>query len=346
MVFSRPRLSRRASAAVSAGLRSSISSETIAAFVRWSQLETWLRQLVHLELSAAYGRKWIDALAPKLSNRAANDAANSYMLSPDDESLLSYSDMSDLFRLIEHPDHWPLFESSLLPLIRWRGLTDELRAIRNRIAHCRKPHHDDVARIELLLRNLEPGAKMALQSYYESIDNLDPSDTIAKTWLGKQPPWAHIRDHAERKYDTMFRMRFSRRPWGDGTTAIGTKGVLVHARWHIRDGYVFPHAVWPDLLDRGFDPQLIVHYVQDISTRVDIVFAAVDPHNEIADAIEGAFQAVLGGVQKYGEDDAYFKWADRAFELGPRCHVDDAFAHSDRLSLFSVFNANSPKRTT
>jgi HEPN superfamily Swt1-like protein len=317
----------------------------MAAFVRWSQIEIWLRQLVHLELAAAYGRRWIGALGPKLGGRAARNAANAYMLSPDEESLLAYGDVTDLFKVIEDPDHWPFFEPSLVPKVRWAGWTDELRAIRNRIAHCRRPHADDVGRLELFLRNLEPGASIALRAYDENFGDLRPDDSIAKSWLGEEPPWAHIRDHARGQYKTNFHVNFSRRPWAaTAKTATGTPGVLVHASWYVRDGFVFPHIVWPDLAQQGFDPALIVHYVQDSASHVQVVFSAVDSHEAVAEAIEYSFQAVLDGIERYRDNDSYGRWTDRAQELDPRCHINDAFAHSDRLSMFSVFNAESVKR--
>jgi hypothetical protein len=91
-------------------------------------------------------------------------------------------------------------------------------------------------------------------------------------------------------------------------------------------------------LQQGFDPALIVHYVQDISSHVQLVFSAVDDASAIADAIDAAFQAVLGGIHQYDNDD-FLNWNAGSDSLDPRCHIDDAFAHADRLEQFSLFGA-------
>jgi hypothetical protein len=197
-------LSPRATAAVKAGLRSGITSDAITAFVRWFQLETWLRQLVHLEMSAAHGRSWTAHLENKLLNRASRNTANAYMLSPDEESLLAYGDVADLFSLIE--DNWELFETALVTKVCWCGWADELRSIRNRVAHARRPHTDDVSRLEQILRNIESGAKVALKSYDDEIDCDVKPGSVAYTWLGESPPWDHIATHARKQYKTRFRV--------------------------------------------------------------------------------------------------------------------------------------------
>jgi Swt1-like HEPN len=342
MVFHyRPTLNRRGSATVAAGLRSGITSDSVAAFVRWWQIETWLRTLVHLELSAKYGTKWPAVLGLKFHTLAKKNTANAYMLSPDDDDLLSYGDITDLFKIIEDDQYWPLFEKSLVPKVRWIGWTDELRAIRNRVAHCRRPHSDDLDRLEQVLRNLERGAKATLRYYEESID-APASDAVAQRWLGKNPPWQHIRDHARGQYRTNFGVWYSKRPWADVTSSLtGTPGVLVHAQWSIRDGFVFPDVVWNDLKDQGLDLALVVHYVQDVDSRAKLVFAAVDDHDAVATAIETAFQAVIGNIERFDENESYHGWTANAGTLDPRCHIDDAFAHSDRLELFSIFNAGT-----
>jgi len=345
MVFDyRPSLNRRSSGTIAAGLRSGISSDAIAAFVRWWQIETWLRMLVHLELSAKYGRHWPAALGRKFHTTAQRNAANAYMLSPDDDDLLSYGDVAELFKIIEDDQYWPLFEKSLVPKVRWIGCADELRAIRNRIAHCRRPHLDDLDRLEQVLRNLEPGAKTTLQYYDQTIDP-PLSDVIAQEWLGEEPPWAHIRNHARGRYHTNFAMWHSKRPWAEVTGSLtGTPGVLIHAQWSIQDGFVYPDIVWSDLKDQGFDPALIIHYVQDVDSRVKLVFSAVDDPNTVAHAIENAFQAIIGNIERFDDNDNYMGWSSNADLLDPRCHIDDVVAHSDRLQLFSVFNAGTPPR--
>lgn len=323
-----------------AGLRGGMATDSIAAFVRWSQIEIWLRQLVHLEMSSAYGRQWHSHLSHNVQNRAALNARNAYMLSPDEDSLLAYGDVQDLFSLIE--DNWDLFSAYLVPKVRWCGWADELRGIRNRIAHSRRPHCDDVLRLEQILRNIEPGAKVALRSYDDTFDDVGDVTSLAASWKKGDPPWTHIARHARRQYHTSFNLMFSSRSWAKRTPSLlGAPGILVHAKWTVREGYLKPCDVWPDILQQGFDPGLIVHYVQDLGESVALVFSGMDNPTDIANAIELSFQAVLGNIIRYDDDDDDREWDDGIENLDPRCHIGDAFAHSDRLSLFSVFNAEA-----
>jgi hypothetical protein len=87
------------------------------------------------------------------------------MPSPDAENLLAYTDTGTLLRLIAIPETWPLVEPSLLPRVRWDGLVDVLGDLRIRNAHLRRPHSDDLARLEQALRDLEPGAQRALSAF-------------------------------------------------------------------------------------------------------------------------------------------------------------------------------------
>jgi Swt1-like HEPN len=155
-------------------LEHGVPARSLAVAARWWQLETWLRQLVYLELRAAYGLEWISHISKKAKGRAAADELNSYMRTPDASSVLAYLDVGELFRLIDDEEYWPLFEPSLLPRVRWRGAVDELAAVRHRFAHCRRPHVEDVSRIESVLRDLETGAWKAISAYHATRRPLDP----------------------------------------------------------------------------------------------------------------------------------------------------------------------------
>jgi Swt1-like HEPN len=140
---------------------SGVPAESLAFFGRWWQLERWLREMAYFELRARYGVEWTAHLSPQATSRAGGDAINDYMATADSDDLLAYADVSVLFRLLE--DHWDLFAGYLPGKRRWTGATDELRALRNRNAHCRRPHPDDVSRIEQTLRDVELGAWKVLR---------------------------------------------------------------------------------------------------------------------------------------------------------------------------------------
>lgn len=68
------------------------------------------------------------------------------MSTPDTTDHLAFLDVGKLFEIIDK--EWHLFEPSLIGQREWHGRVDELRTIRHRMAHCRRPHDDDLNRIE------------------------------------------------------------------------------------------------------------------------------------------------------------------------------------------------------
>jgi hypothetical protein len=120
---------------------------------------------------------------------------------------------------------------------------------------------------------------------------------------------------------------------------FGTPGVLVHAKWTIRNGYIAPRKVWPELIQYGFESALIVHYVQDIASSVDIVFSGMDDPAEVGAAIAAAFHCLVENIERYDPDDDSEQWEKGVEYLDPRCHINDAFARAARLWMFSIFGA-------
>jgi hypothetical protein len=316
--------------------------DALAFYGRWFQFETWLREVAYVELRAKYGRTWVEHLAGTAPRRARRDTRNSYMASADADDLLAYADVSDLFNLIE--SQWPLFEDFLLPLDRWIGRTDELRELRNRNAHCRRPHSDDVARIEQTLRDLESGASRFYCSYLDTYDpDLPTNDPLVRAWVkGSHPVAGRLLRHAERQYDVRFRLRASVRPRAERLLATGPlsgqEGVLWHAQWILGDWEISPRALWRDVHDRAGVQELVVHLLFDIAT-VTATFSAVDAPEDIADAIGALFDGVLReGARRRGTslDEAIHMEGVRLAEvanLPARVQANSALTIFDPLRL-------------
>lgn len=115
-------------------LAGGVPPSALAAYGRWWQLETYLREVAYTELRAAFGVSWREHVGEAATTRAERDQINAYMASADADEPLAYADASVLFALIK--SRWELFEPVLLPQVRWDGLADELLSIRNRSAHC------------------------------------------------------------------------------------------------------------------------------------------------------------------------------------------------------------------
>ncbi len=334
-------------------VRNGVPADALAFYGRWWQLETWLREAIYLELRAAFGREWeqhLGARAPRLSER---DEINAYMASADAGDVLAYLDVFDLFSLID--EHWGLFEPSLLPRPRWRGLVDELRPLRNRIAHCRRPHPDDVDRIEQALRDLERGARRFYGAYVHTRgSDRFAKDPVVSGWVaGEHPDAERLLGHAEDQYEVSFRLACTVRPWGElpeeERTLSGTPGALWHARWSIGRGEVEPAQLWAALARYRNVRELLVHVLLSSPWEAEVTFAAVDDPTAVADAIGNCFDALLvhgrrasGRLDFDGADEAYDRWRREGERLPARVRVGDLLSEFDPDAPYAIFAASRP----
>lgn len=228
---------------------------SVAFYARWWQLETWLRQLIYLEFRAKWGVDWAKHLVPSkfpkssgtTAARATKDASNAYTATPDTTNVMSYIDVGVLFEVTD--EHWALFEPSLLPKKRWDGWAEEIQQLRHRSAHCRRPHSDDLSRIELLLRDLERGAWNALTAHNVDypLERVDQSDPVVAGWINKEHEDAQLVDHGSRVRGVELRLTWSKRPWAtyeNGETITGREGFFIHATFHLQRTHVLPLPLW------------------------------------------------------------------------------------------------------
>jgi hypothetical protein len=334
-------------------VRNGVPADALAFYGRWWQLETWLREVVYLELRASFGREWeqrhLGVRAPGLAER---DQINAYMASVDADDVLAYLDVFDLFSLIDK--YWGLFEPSLLPHPRWRGLVDALRPLRNRIAHCRRPHPDDVDRIEQALRDLERGARCFYGAYVRTYGTgRYPKDPVVQGWVdGKHPDARRLLEHADRQYDVRFRLACSVRPWGElaeGETLSGTSGALWHATWSIGTGEVDPAKLWAALAGYRHARELLVHVLLSSPWEAEVTFAAVDDPTAVADAIGNCFDALLmygrrasGPPNLDDADEAYKRWRREGEKLPGRVRVGELLSEFDPDAPYTIFAASRP----
>jgi hypothetical protein len=293
---------------------------SVALYARWWQLETWLlRELIYVELRAQLGTHWTDVVKAA-SGRQAQDAAFTHMSGPDNDNPLAYLDYAQLLNLID--SHWDQIGYALLEQRAWQGRQDELKRIRHRIGHLRKPHPDDLNRLEQTLRDLERGTFIALASYNDRDvpDTAKHHDAVTSGWLGCSHPDARrLINHADRQYDTRLLLRISRRPTTRSPNDLaGAAGVFWHADFITRDRAVDVADLWHDSALDGLRP-LLVHLLADDPGHVGFTFAAVDDSADIADAIGGAFDAVLlnARLTDCGDLD-YVRWRRRARGLDYR----------------------------
>jgi hypothetical protein len=327
-------------------IQNGVPSEGLALFARWWQLEAWLRLLVYLELRAAKGGEWSRVLGGRGQSRADQDLENRYMPSADATNPISYLAAGELFSTIRSEGVWPLVKYALPKLERWNGTVDQLLSVRNRIAHLRRPHPDDLGRVEQALRDLEPGARKALEAFNRQHSvGQEWDDPLANAWVrGEHPDARRLLEHAFRNYDTEFKLAYSIRPWTahpSRDTLVGTPGVLIHATWFIRgEAMLEPRAFWEDdRLDFRGARELIVFATHQYESMVSIAFSAVDDPSAVADAIGACFDTVLSQRDRHPSNVKRRRWRTRAQGLDWRVHVDSALVLATEDRPFSIFRA-------
>lgn len=289
-----------------------------AIYGRWWQIETWLRSLCYVEMRAKYGMEWAGRIHEQVRKRSDSDQLYGHMSSPDAKDQLAYMDVSALLDLIE--DEWAIIEGALLTKPVWVGRMQELQNLRNRIGHCRRPHHDDLARLEQMLRDLEPGAFRALSAYnYLHVPSGTVGDPLVEAWVdGTHQVARRLLNHARSQYEVTFNLRCSLRPWSDpaGLDSLsGQAGLLWHALWTSRRTPIDIQRLWTD-----YPLNRVSHLVMlssNTPSHLGISFSAVDDPGEVADAIGFCFDGILTSLDRSGDYDR-----QEARLKGLRQHLD------------------------
>ncbi|MDX2054559.1 MAG: hypothetical protein SFV15_19315 [Polyangiaceae bacterium] len=131
------------------------------------QLENWFRLIVYVELRAAYV-DWeapIRSVVAQWPPRALGNDKRLHHMATAHASPLSYLTFAELWKIIADDQHWQLFEPYFPPKEITTARIEEVRAIRNRIAHFRAPHVHDVARFTLFLNDMASGLRRFCQRY-------------------------------------------------------------------------------------------------------------------------------------------------------------------------------------
>jgi hypothetical protein len=291
-------LGLNATSAMSAASSFGLDGRAIACFARWWQLETYLRDLLYIELGAAFGVGWQEIVSPKAGRQERTMTETRYMPSAHDSFPISHLSTADLLKLLEK--YWDHVGSGIgMPLERWKSRVEEVYPIRNRIAHLRPPHQDDLGRIEQLLRDLEKGARVALGSYVNGEPvHADAGGQVVEDWIvGRHEAARRLFKHGRDQYDVQFRLQRSYRPWlvadaglspVDGVGMYWVLSLFVggHARGHL------------DLRDYLAEPAVqrsvgAVGHIIDTAGHLIITLPACNPNEMISNAIANCYEMVF-----------------------------------------------------
>jgi hypothetical protein len=314
---------RRLSAVVDNG----VPMDSLLIGGRWWQFENYLRQLLYIELRATRGPGWAAPLRALAQQRMQQAQQTSYMASPDDQLVLAYADVSDLLRVIER--YWRQTSEGIgLPLNVWQGRLYELEQIRHRMAHCRRPHEDDLDRVEQTLRDLEPAANRALRAYTTSWPvNKNMDDPVVKDWCHNRHELSRLIEHGAKVKGIDFALHFGRQTWSDPNPnqVSGTPGffwvmnVGLYQRQIYIDDFVAASAV------RASMPY-IGHIVQTSPNHLFVTFPAVGPPAGISDAIGRCFEVVFTASRPDDTRNHSVRHPWRRADLDPRVDAEGLLA--------------------
>jgi hypothetical protein len=143
-----------------------VSPQSVIGYARLFQMENWLRELVYLETKAHFGKDWWNECQTALARSKApgipaekslsRDKRHPHMATPENDPLWFLS-FESLLKIIFDEKLWPLFDCYLTTKELLQQKFSEISSIRNRSAHNRPLHADDLDRIRRLLRDLDKG---------------------------------------------------------------------------------------------------------------------------------------------------------------------------------------------
>ena len=239
---------------VTLDLPSEITPDHLRLFVRLQQLETWLRELVYVETKCNYANTWWDRCAAALhrSKRGGIPAAKArerdqqhpHMATPENDPLWFIS-FDSLLTILFDPYLWPLFRPCLTTKRLVRAKFDEVKPVRNRIAHTRAIHRDDLRRVENLLRDLDSG----FWAFCTSYNNIHPfiahrqRDPVFRHFVARMGSgyyetapneWSYLANRTGMTMD--MDLSFGVRPYSPGPSTHRSakgRGVFYRARYSV-----------------------------------------------------------------------------------------------------------------
>ncbi len=269
------------------------------------------------------------------------------MASPDAQAALSFLDVTPLFDLLT--EDWDRYEHALIDRPAWEGRVSELIRIRHRIGHCRRPHPDDLGRLEQTLRDLEGGAYRTIAAYGRTeIPATGLADPLVAAWgHGSDSENAELIEHVHSQHEIGIQLAYSRRPWAapyaDGEVISGRPGYLWHVTFIMRGGVpVDLRKVWADsYLDAV--RERMVYLTTDLPYHVEVAFPAVVEAGELAETIRWLLESVVtnpGHLLDPDPLDDHDQWVATHRELDPRVQVATAWALlRETTGPFEVFGA-------
>jgi hypothetical protein len=283
-----------------------MSPDSLRAYARLWQLETWLREMVYVELKSAHGPTWSNSIAA-FENAKSKDKRLIHMATPQ-ESPLAYKSLGELNDIIKDSRNWPLFATYYPPKHLLEAKLTELFQVRHRVAHFRRPHGDDLGRVEQFLRDIDQSFWRFTTSYNQNHPIVPVnSDIVAERFIeDDQYPWTEVSPNkwarlGRKDAHARFWLTIERtiRPWVDKRSLSDpiapAAGVLYDVEFQALD-----HATidYDKVLSRTKHlHQRCVHIILDAQfTVLRLTLPSITRTEDIIDTISEFREQVLRGM--------------------------------------------------
>jgi len=273
------------------------------------QLETWLRQMVYVELKSEMGGHWTDAVQSATADRyKESDSLLTHIPGPETQ-VLSFLSLGNLAKVIDR--RWDLFKRYLPPKDIWSARLWEVEHVRNRIAHFRYGNTGDNARVAALLRDIDHGMWRFCTSYNDLRPVLPPElDPIAERVAYHEggTPWVMIGDDeqdgwalltAPRKMGRLsVQLEVSQRSWVEPQQPpyIDSRGFIYSLSFNTADNNIFDYARLIDAT--AWCEPIVLHMILDgLMTTVRYTLPAVSGSGTLITAIDRLVKDALSCVR-------------------------------------------------
>lgn len=161
-----------------------VPSSALRLFQMAWQLENWLRSIVYVELRASRP-DWeepIKAVANDWPPQSQNNDKRLHHMATPHQGALSFLTFGQLWNVVTA--NWSLFDDYFPPEANTAAKIEEIKTVRNRVAHFREPHQRDEARFRLFLQDLDGGVRRFCIRYSSSYrGGVDPvAQELAEQW--------------------------------------------------------------------------------------------------------------------------------------------------------------------
>lgn len=269
---------------------SDIDERSIILYARLCQFEKWLREMIYIELKSKKGRTWFNFNKTKATYET--DKILTHIPAINDNPL-SFTTFPELIKLINN--NWDIFNKYLPPKHILEVKLEEVILIRNRVAHFRNSHRDDIDRLLQLMKDVDNGFWMFCTDYNDIYPILPPDrDEVAKKYANLDPfsfkeiapnQWVRI-GSAPQDLKYIVSINSIKRRWAEKSEKIaGTPGYIYNININLRGNWKFKYSELLTATNK-FKADIIHVFLDAFSRTFRVTIPAVIGANEVCSIID------------------------------------------------------------